>query len=62
MLRLGSWWAVSIALVLLCGGAVVRGEEDDVVLGDGTVEQDLGSSREGSRTDSEVSLFLIRIC
>jgi hypothetical protein len=54
MLRLGSWWAVSIVLLLLCGGSVVRGEDEDVVLGDGTVEQNLGSSREGSRTDSEV--------
>jgi len=50
---------VPLLLLLVCGGGVVRAAEaegEDVVLGEGTVEADLGSSREASRTDSEVSL------
>jgi hypothetical protein len=62
----GSQWVVGVPLLLLlvCGGGVVRAAEaegEDVVLGEGTVEADLGSSREASRTDSEVSLaFLLQ--
>ncbi len=49
---------VPLLLLLVCGGGVVRAAEaEDVVLGEGTVEADLGSSREASRTDSEVSLL-----
>ncbi len=36
-------------------------EGEDVVLGEGTVEADLGSSREASRTDSEVSLASCKV-
>ncbi len=49
---------VPLLLLLVWGGGVVRAAEaegEDVVLGEGTVEADLGSSREASRTDSEVS-------
>ena len=49
----GGWWLVGVSLAVLLGGGVVRAEEE-VVLGEGTVEADLGSSREASRTDSEV--------
>lgn len=34
--------------------AVKADEDDDEVDGDGTVEEDLGKSRDGSRTDDEV--------
>ena len=49
------WFVVMGVTVLLMGGMVRAEEEDEVVVGEGTVDQDLGSSREGSRTDSEVS-------
>ena len=45
------WLGCILLLVLLAGGA--RADEDDIV--QDTVEPDLGSSREGSRTDSEVA-------
>ncbi len=63
-----SGWLVGVPLLLLLvwGGGVVRAAEaegEDVVLGEGTVEADLGSSREASRTDSEVSLASLKeIC
>lgn len=37
----------------LCFPAAVRAEDDEVDV-DGTVEEDLGKSRDGSRTDDEV--------
>ncbi len=54
---------VPLLLLLVWGGGVVRAAEaegEDVVLGEGTVEADLGSSREASRTDSEVSLAFLK--
>ncbi len=57
---------VPLLLLLVWGGGVARAAEaegEDVVLGEGTVETDLGSSREASRTDSEVSLASLKeIC
>ena len=48
---LGRWlWAGILVALLLVGGT--RAEEDELEVE--TVEKDLGSSREGSRTDSEV--------
>ncbi|CAJ0963812.1 unnamed protein product [Ranitomeya imitator] len=44
-------WAVGLCFVLLACASVRA--EDDVDI-DGTVEDDLGKSREGSRTDDEV--------
>ena len=48
-------WLGCILILVLAAGA--RAEEDDIVLD--TVEPDLGSSREGSRTDSEVYMYCI---
>uniref|UniRef100_A0A8C5MFL9 Endoplasmin n=1 Tax=Leptobrachium leishanense TaxID=445787 RepID=A0A8C5MFL9_9ANUR len=45
-------WALSLCCILLAF-ASVRAEDDDVEV-DGTVDDDLGKSRDGSRTDDEV--------
>ncbi|XP_063783856.1 endoplasmin [Pseudophryne corroboree] len=45
------FWAVGLCLVLLACASVRAEDEVDV---DGTVEDDLGKSRDGSRTDDEV--------
>uniref|UniRef100_A0A7N5K3X9 Endoplasmin n=1 Tax=Ailuropoda melanoleuca TaxID=9646 RepID=A0A7N5K3X9_AILME len=44
-------WVLGLCCVLLTFGSVRADDEVDV---DGTVEEDLGKSREGSRTDDEV--------
>uniref|UniRef100_A0A2K5WVZ5 Endoplasmin n=2 Tax=Macaca TaxID=9539 RepID=A0A2K5WVZ5_MACFA len=44
-------WVLGLCRVLLTFGSVRADDEVDV---DGTVEEDLGKSREGSRTDDEV--------
>eukprot|EP00069_Balaena_mysticetus_P005737 bmy_04803T0 len=44
-------WVLGLCCVLLTFGSVQADDEVDV---DGTVEEDLGKSREGSRTDDEV--------
>ncbi|KAM5172202.1 endoplasmin [Mantella aurantiaca] len=47
-------WAIGLCFALLAFVSVRAEDDDDEVDVDGTVEEDLGKSRDGSRTDDEV--------
>ena len=49
-------WTLALVALVFAAGAV-RADSDDDELKTETVDNDLGSQRDGSRTDSEVKLL-----
>ena len=50
---MGAAWRWLALALLVCSLGVARAEEEDDILEVNTVDEDLGASKEGSRTDSE---------